>query len=155
MPSHFSWKNKHNLMLWCKMSDQIFSLLLQILLHLFGWNPVVSHTGVVRMMWESWISKKSSISVSPVSSLQVKPRGPNFLFQLSKHWLHKALIGATGKDKQRIFLQNWLKSLKHWIWYTSKPWEKHYIKAPVCDYSFCSWIWVMVYRISFTSSSFW
>lgn len=64
------------------------------------------HTGVVRMMWESWISKRSSISVSPVSSLQLSPRGPNFLFQLSKHWLQSALIGATGKNTRQLYLNN-------------------------------------------------
>lgn len=57
-------------------------------------------TGVVKMMWESWISKKSSISVSPVSSLQLRPTGPNFFCQFSKHWLHSALMGATGKSQK-------------------------------------------------------
>ena len=67
------------------------------------WDTV-SLTGVVMMILASWISKKSSISVSPVSSLQLRPRGPNLFFQSSKRWLHRALMGAT-EDNRSILNQ--------------------------------------------------
>lgn len=117
-------------------------------------------------MCESWISKKSSISVSPVSSLQFRPRGPNFLFQLSKHWLQRALIGATGKKIQdsSLYLRNTLNLLYNRIktqtkWYMSKSVKTN---APVLDYNQVYFVKIgaliefrfIVYRISFASLSF-
>lgn len=110
MLSHFSWEKKNTLCIQLHIAILLLILVCPLPSVVVGFVllrcSILSHTGVVKMMCESWISKKSSISVSPVSSLQLSPRGPNFFFQLSKHWLQRALIGATGKNKWRIFLQD-------------------------------------------------
>lgn len=69
---------------------------------------LVIHTGVVMMRWEFWISKMSSISVSPVNSLQFSPKRPNFSFQFSYCWLQRAFIGATNKGKMNEMMNYFL-----------------------------------------------